>query len=196
MVGVWESIHYKPGFYDPASIDWIITAAYFVAAALCFRTASTVRKLKLISAKPASYMVWFCLAGLMSILGVNKQLDLIQTVTISAIQGIENENGWSGSGRLAFQTAFVVLVVLIAVILFFGLLWMSRKNWRQYGLALCGLALVFGFLAIRTSSINQVDYPLSRWSVIGHVRMKYVVELTGAILVGAGAYFGKIRCKP
>jgi hypothetical protein len=36
----------------------------------------------------------------MSILGNNKQLDLLQTVAVLTIRGIEIENGWSDSGRL------------------------------------------------------------------------------------------------
>jgi hypothetical protein len=123
----------------------------------------------------------------MSILGINKQLDLLQTLAVLTIRGIEIENGWSESGRLEFQTAFVVLVVMLDLLVFIGLLWRIRKSWRQYWLALLGLAFVIGFLAIRTASFNDVDYPLSQWRVIGHVRMKYLVELAGVLMVGAGA---------
>jgi len=140
-------------------------------------------------------MLWFCLAGLMSILGINKQLDLLQTVTVLTIRGIEIENGWSDSGRLEFQIAFVVLVAVVALVLFIGLLWRIRKSWQRYWLALLGLAFVIGFLAIRTASFNDVDYPLSQWRVIGHVRMKYLVELGGVLMVGAGAYYSRIKLK-
>ncbi len=129
----------------------------------------------------------------MSFLGINKQLDLLQTVTLTAIRAIENENRWSSSGRLEFQTVFVVLVILIATILFSGLLWLTRKSWRRFWLVLAGLALVVGFVAIRTASFNYVGYPFSRWRVIGHVRMKYVMELTGVLMVGAGAYLARLR---
>jgi hypothetical protein len=184
---VWKSINYKPGIYDPSGIGWTITAAYFFAALLCVWTGLAEKKLKMINAKPSNYMLWFGLAALMSILGINKQLDIIQTLAVLTIRGIEIENGWSESGQLEFQTAFVVLVVMLALLVFIGLFWRIRKSWRQYWLALLGLAFVIGFLAIRTASFNDVDYPLSQWRVIGHLRMKYVVELGGVLMVGAGA---------
>ena len=193
IVEVWKSIHYKPGFYDPSAIGWVITAAYFLAVFLCLWTGWVDKKLSTTSFEPTDHRIWFFLAGLMSFLGINKQLDLLQTVTLTAIRGIEIENRWSRSGRLEFQTVFVVLVVLIAVILFSGLLWLTRKNWRRFWLVLAGLALVVGFVAIRTASFNYVSYPFSRWRVIGPVRMKYVMELTGVLAVGAGAYFARLR---
>ena len=63
----------------------------------------------------------------MSILGINKQLDLLQTLAVLTIRGIEIENGWSESGQLEFQTAFVVLVVMLALLVFIGLLWRIHK---------------------------------------------------------------------
>jgi hypothetical protein len=183
---VWQSINYKPGIYDPSVIGWTITTAYFSAAFLCLWAGLAEKKLKMTNDKPASYMLWFCLAVLMSILGINKQLDLLQTVAVLMIRGIANENGWS-SGRSEFQTAFVVLVVMFALLLFIGLLWRIRKSWQRHWLVLLGLVFVIGFLAIRTASFNDVDYPLSQWRVIGHLRMKYVVELGGVFMVGAGA---------
>jgi hypothetical protein len=149
----------------------------------------------MINDKPVNYLLWFCLAALMSILGINKQLDLLQTVVVLTIRGIAYEKGLSGSGRIEFQTVFVVLVVILTLILIIGLLWRIRKNLRYYWPVLLGVAFVFGFLSIRTASFNDVDYPLSQWRVIGHLRMKYVVELGGVIMVGAAAYYSRIRRK-
>jgi hypothetical protein len=188
---VWKSIHYKPGIYDPSGIGWTITAAYFFAAFLCLWTGLAEKKYSMINDKPVNYLLWFCLAALMSILGINKQLDLLQTVVVLTIRGIEIENGWSDSGRLEFQTGFVMLVVIFALLIFIGLLWRIRKSWQRHWLVLLGIAFVIGFLAIRTASFNDVDYPLSKWRVIGHLRMKYVVELGGVIMVGAAAYYSR-----
>jgi hypothetical protein len=89
----------------------------------------------------------------------------------------------------------VLLVAVFALLLFISLLWIIRKSWRRYWLVLLGFAFVIGFLAIRTASFNDVDYPLSQWRVDGHLRMKYVVELGGVIMVGARAYYSRIKRK-
>ena len=146
----------------------------------------------MISDKPANYMLWFSLAGLMSILGINKQLDLLQTLVILMGRGIARENGWYGSRR-EIRLAFVILAGLFGSFLFAGVIWRIRRCWRQYWLVLLGLALVVGFVAIRTASFNSVDYPFSQWRVIGHVIMKYVIELAGVLMVGAGAYYSRIK---
>ncbi len=113
-----------------------LTAAYFLAAFLCLWTGLDEKKRELIDGDKANYLLWFGLAVLMSILGINKQLDLLQTLAVLTIRGIANENGLSSSGRFEFQTAFVVLVVMFALLLFVGLLWRIRKSWRQYCLGI------------------------------------------------------------
>ena len=192
---VWRSINYKPAIYDPSVIGLTITAAYFLAAFLCLWTGLAEKKRELIDGDNTNYLLWYGLAGLMSILGINKQLDLLQTVVVLTIDGIAYEKGLSSSGRIEFQTVFVVLVVILTLILIIGLLWRIRKNLRYYWPVLLGVAFVFGFLAIRTSSFNDVDYPLSQWRVIGPFRMKYVVELGGVLMVAAGAYYSRIKLK-
>jgi hypothetical protein len=183
---VWQSIHYKPGIYDPTVIGWIITVAYFVAAFLCLWAGLAEKKWKMTNDKPANSLLWFGFALVLFILGINKQLDLIQTLVLLLGRGIARENGWYSS-RGEIQLAFVMLASLCALLLFGGMIWRIRRSWRQYWLVLLGLAFVIGFLAIRTASFNDVDYPLSQWRVIGHIRMKYVVELGGVLMVGAGA---------
>ena len=191
---IWKSIYYKPAIYDPSGIGLTITAAYFIAAFLCLWTGLAEKKWEMVKDKPVNYVLWFGFAVLMTILGINKQLDLLQTFVVLTIRGIASENGGS-SGPLEFQTVFVVLVVVLALLLFIGLLWRIRKSLRRYWLVLLGLAFVIGFLAIRTASFNDVDYPLSQWRVIGHLRMKYAVELGGVLMVAAGAYYSRIKLK-
>jgi hypothetical protein len=191
---VWKSIHYKPAIYDLSVIGWTITTAYFLAAFLCLWTGLAEKKRELIDGDKANYLLWFFLAVLMSILGINKQLDLIQTLVILLGRGIAWENGWYSS-RGEIQLAFVMLTALCALLVFAGIIWRIRRCWRRYWPVLLGLAFVIGFLAIRTASFNDVDYPLSEWRVIGPLRMKYVVELGGVLMVGAGAYYSRMKRK-
>lgn len=146
----------------------------------------------MINDKPVIYKFWFYLAVFMSILGINKQLDLLQTVVVLTIRGLSTENGWS-SDALVFQKLFVVLVAMFGLLLFSGLLWRIRKSWQRYWLVLVGFAFIIGYLVIQTASFNDLDYPLSQWRVIDPLRMKYAVELGGVLMVGAGAHYRRIK---
>jgi hypothetical protein len=50
-------------------------------------------------------------------------------------------------------------------------------------------------LRLRTASFNDIDSPLSQWRVIGPLRMKYVVELGGVLMVVAGDYYSRSTLK-
>jgi len=64
----WKSIHYRPAIYDPSGIGWTITAAYFLAAFLCLWTGLAEKKRELIDGDNTNYLLWYGLAGLMSII--------------------------------------------------------------------------------------------------------------------------------
>jgi len=185
ILEVLTSINWKPAIGDPTAIGWIITVAYFIVAFICLWTGLAEKKQNIMNDKPANYMLWFGLAVFLLVLGINKQLD-IQTLVISLGRGIAKANGWYGS-RHEVQSAFVGLVGLFGFLLFIGLLWRLRGYWRQYWLVLLGLTFLVVFIVIKAASFNHVDYLLSRWRVIGPLKMKYLVELGGILILGAGA---------
>ena len=172
-------------------MGWIITVAYFVAAFLCWRAGLAEKKQSLISEFPKNYWLWFGLAAVLLVLGINKQLDL-QTLLISLGRGIAIECGWYDSRR-QIQIDFVLLAALFSSIFFLGLMWRFKGCWRQYWLILSGLLFIALFVLIRAASFNHVDYLLSKWRIIGPFKMKYVAELGGIMLVGAGAYYRRFK---
>jgi hypothetical protein len=187
---ILTSINWKPAIGDPTAIGWVITVAYFVAAFFCWK-AGLAEKKSVNNGKASNQVLWFGLSALLLVLEINKQLDL-QTLVISLGQGIAKENGWYGIRR-EVQAAFVMLAGLFGFLLLFGLLWRLRKCWRQYWLILSGLLFIIVFVLIRAASFNHVDYLLSRWRVIGPVKMKYVAELGGIMLEGAGDYYSRFK---
>lgn len=186
IIKLLTAIEWKPSVGDPTAIGWIITVAYFVAAFLCRRAGLAEKKQRVISAFPNNYWLWFGLAALLLVLGINKQLDF-QTFLISLGRAIAKENGWYHY-RSEVQFSFVMIAGLLGFLLFIGLLWLFRKCWRQYWLATTGLAFVILFILIRAASFNHVDYLVSKWRIIGPIRMKYAVELGGVAIIGVGAF--------
>lgn len=170
---------------DPTIIGWTITIAYFIAAFLCWRAGKLERESPLEIRNSHSYFLWFGLAIILLILGLNKQLDL-QTLFTSVGREIAMNQGWYGKRRevQSALTGFFGLFGLLSIGVF---IWWLRNRFWEFWLIILGLVLLFSFIFIRAASFNHVNYFLNKWSVIGPFRMKYVVELGSIVLLGSGA---------
>jgi hypothetical protein len=193
ILEVLTSINWKPEIGDPTAIGWIITVAYFVAAFFCWRAGLAEKKQGMVNGLNRNYWLWFGLATLLLVLGINKQLDL-QTPLISMGRAIAEANGWYGIRR-EIQTAFVILASMLGFLLFFSLLWRLRRNWRQYWLVLLGLLFICIFILARSASFNHLDSFLKSLPAVGPFNKRNIVELGGLILIGAGAYYRRFKVK-
>ncbi len=178
---------------DPTLIGWTITLAYFIVTFLCFWSGSAEKKNVLDANRSWGHILWFGLAILLFVLGLNKQLDL-QTLMISLGGGIAKANGWYDMRR-DVQRVFIILIATFSLFSLFAMTWWLRGCWKKYWLLLFGLILITLFVLIRAASFNHVDYLLSRWRVIGPFKMKYIVELGGILIIGAGAVQNPYRVK-
>jgi len=178
-------IDWHPHIGDPTVIGWVITVAYFVVTFLCYRAGLAAKGSDRAIPKTKNVLIWFLLAAVLLALGINKQLDL-QTPFIALGRRMALSNGWYGVRR-EFQLYFVMVLAGFAVIWVVVLFWATRREWRAYWPVLLGAVLLVPFMLIRAASFDHVDYLLSRWRTIGPIRMKYVVELAGILILGAGA---------
>lgn len=178
-------IDWHPHIGDPTVIGWVITVAYFVVAFLSYRTGLAVKRADSGIAKTKNAVMWFGLAAMLLALGVNKQLDL-QTLLIHSGRQIARSHGWYDMRR-EVQFYFVMGLTISGAILIGVLLWLTRGDWIAYWPLLLGVVLLVSFVLIRAASFDHVDYLLSKWRTIGPIRMKYVVELSGILILGAGA---------
>jgi hypothetical protein len=125
----------------------------------------------------------------MLIMGMNKQLDL-QCLFIAVVKKIALAQGWY-SQRQILQIFFVAFVAVFGLAL---LIFLGRKLgrlWRQYGLALLGILLLVGFVAVRAAPVNHLAKNPSWRFVLGLINS--VLELTGIGLVGISAIMFMIR---
>ena len=91
--------------HDPTLLAWLITAAYFGAAALTVVAARSGDDRR-------DRIFWCACAGLLVLLGFNKQLDLQGYIT-TAGRTLSKQEGWFAERRLV-QTAFVVSLCVVA----------------------------------------------------------------------------------
>jgi len=170
---------------DPTVTGWTITIAYFLVTFMCWRAGLKEKTININIQKPERHVLWFGLSILLLVLGINKQLDL-QNLLTALGREIAQANGLYESRR-EIQLVFIILFTLFYFSLLIALSWWLRDCWRRYWIALLGLSLLVSFVLIRAASFQHVDYLISKWSIIGPFRMKYIVELGGILIVGLGA---------
>ena len=175
-------------FHDAYPMGWVITAAYFLVACLCFVTWHKSKSRCSLNSFSVQPRIWLLLSLLLLFLGINKQLDLHNFLREWG-RVLVIDFGWYDARR-EIQRWFIRVLVGAGVLalLFLGWFFFTRltRQKEMWPIAI-GLGCVAVFILIRAASFNHVDYLLSKWRIIGPFRMKYVAELGGILLVGLGA---------
>jgi hypothetical protein len=137
------------GFNDPTLLGWIMTAAYFLAAALGFHLWQRARR----EGSPLSRF-WLVLAIALLFLGFNKQLDL-QTLLLKSASRIARALGWYGQKDLirAGSVAVAGTAILAAGVWLFA---RKRAYLPRNPLLWSAIAVVLFFVVIRTSALDGV----------------------------------------
>ena len=202
-VGAWS-----PGIGDPNVMGWVTVVAYLCAAYLCFAVHRTYRatagpagkartwgpialallgQRRRLAALPEAVRMgalWNALALGLLLLGINKQLDL-QTALTEMGKILAAKQGWYEQ-RQRVQIDFIIGVVLVGIWMIGSVLLLAGRNLSRLGLALVGIVFLCCFVAIRASSFHHVDRLLG--ADLGGLKINWIMELGGIVLVGFGAY--------
>ena len=189
ILGIMVNGHWMPGIGDPTFIGWFITAAYLIASGLCGVCAWRTDRISPIFRSRHHCAFWWCLAVIMLLMGVNKQLDF-QCWIIVVGKELALAQGWYSQRRI-FQMWFIVGVAISGLILLIWLGWKLKRQWRQYGLALVGILLLITFVAIRAAPLDQVA-GFRGWQSAMRL-INTILELAGIGLVGISALMGIYR---
>ena len=167
---------WTPQIGDPNLTGWLTVLAYaacMVLAALVWRR----------SPKGAERAFWGVLALLMAALAVNKQLDLQSALTATG-RCIAKMQGWY-EDRRGVQVLFIEGVLIVAVLaLIFGL-YRMRKDIRRNGVAIIGLHVVVGFVAVRAVGFHHFDTLIN--TRVMDVRFNFIFENSGLVLIALNA---------
>jgi hypothetical protein len=206
-IGSWS-----PGIGDPTVAGWITVFAYLVTAYLCWRVFRRIRDrepgAKLLQKKAAAIAVWLLallgrgqrlaalpvalrsgalwwgLAVVLLLLGINKQLDL-QTAFTETGRILAFQEGWYRNRRVV-QVAFICCVGLAGIWGFVATLRLMRGNQRHLRGVLLGTIFLICFVAIRASSFHHVDLLLGHR--LGGLKINWVLELGGISFIALAAY--------
>lgn len=175
---------WRPGIGDRTPIAWATVVAYLLASFACWRAYLVERRS---GSSEGNALVgstfWLILAGLMLLLGVNKQLDL-QTWFTSTARRMAREQGWY-EVRRTYQAAFIGGLSAIGLLTLAVFGWISRAALRRRFLALLGGLFLVVFVVIRAASFHHVDHMLGLR--FGALRWNGILELGGISCVGIAA---------
>jgi hypothetical protein len=167
--------------------------AYFAAALSCFRlrgrfsaSADTLRR--------KERRCWTLLAGVLSFLCINKQLDL-QTAMTEFFRGLARQEGWY-QVRFYYQVGFIGAMALALPTGAILLLWLARRLPRPCKVAVLGLITLGVFVLIRAASFHHIDRLLG--ARLLHLRLNWILELSGIaiVLVGTRQRWRQLRGSP
>jgi hypothetical protein len=173
---------WRPGIGDPTFMGWFTVAAYLAASIACAWAARMEIALAR-SGSRAAAAFWWLFAGLLVLLGVNKQLDLQSLVTVVG-RRVALAQGWYEHRRI-YQAIFIGGVALLGIAVLGAFGWYARGVLRRSKLAVAGAAFLVTFVIVRASSFHQVDRLLGLR--LGGLKWNWILELSGIVCVGIAA---------
>jgi uncharacterized membrane protein (UPF0136 family) len=162
--------------HDASAFAWVVVAAYFAGALAAFAAGSSARSRR-------ERRFWFVMAGLLVLLGLNKQFDL-QTFVTTFGRSLAQNGHWY-EYRRAVQAAFVALVAFAAASGVAALVSWSRGTARAVKIAAAGSVLLFAFIVLRAASFHHIDEWVTM-DVLG-LRSGRWLELAGIAVIGCSA---------
>jgi hypothetical protein len=169
---------WRPGIGDPTVLGWLTVAVYLFAAVACGWAAWRDGGRR---ARPVVF--WLVLAILLTLLGINKQLDLQSLLTVVARRLLSQQGLYQA--RRTYQVAFIGCVAILSLGALVAFLWFSRHELRSRWLALVGMVFILGFVVIRAASFHHVDALLA--SELGGLKWNWIFEIGGVLVVCVAA---------
>jgi hypothetical protein len=177
---------------DPAFLGWLTTAAYLATAVLCAAAALRACGPLLGERFSPSRLFWWVTAFLLLLLGVNKQMDL-QTLFTWVLRRMARAQGWYELRR-PLQKCFVAALALAGAGFYGILLFLLRRRWKRYLLALAGFALLGCYVLLRVGTFYHVQRAASEEGAAPW--LKWALELGGILCIGISAALQTRRSQP
>ncbi|HSP42356.1 MAG TPA: hypothetical protein VLO11_05760 [Luteolibacter sp.] len=182
MTELIEQLRWRPQIGDPSLMGWLTVAAYGLTAVAAFLAARRAGRAPGLAA--GSRACWLLVASLMTLLCLNKQLDL-QSLFTDIGRVISWKFGWYEQRR-EVQKWFVIGVLVISALGALGFIVFCRTFWKTHFLLAAGLVFTATFIVVRAISFHHIDVFLK--SELVGMRMNWILELGGIALVFLAAF--------
>ncbi len=177
------AIAWRPGIGDPTIGGWITVVLYFVAAWGAWRVLRHSSELfthRLGRQRALWLVLWLALI----FLGVNKQLDL-QSLMTDIGRVLAKQQGWY-QDRKQVQAAFIVAVLMVALMVTALLVWLYRRTLLCNGLAIVGFVVLMAFIMVRATSFHGSDVLIH--SRLMGLKINWLLECGGLLLIVANEW--------
>lgn len=175
-------------------MGWLTVVAYGLAALTVFAAAR--RGKPALGVASGSRSMWLLVGTLLSLLCLNKQLDL-QSLLTDVGRVFAWQQGWY-ENRREYQKLFIIGVLAVSASTSVTIFVIYRQFWLKHFLLAIGLAFLLTFIVVRAISFHHFDQILK--SSIGGVKMNWFLELSGIGLVWVSAaldcFYPKCATKP
>lgn len=182
LSGLGGACAWRFGAGDPTPIGWGTTAAYLVAAALCWLAFSAETR-----ADSSYARFWLLLALGLLALGVNKELDL-HTLAIEGGRAVARALGWQHR-RHEIPVVFTFFLVIAGALAMLSLARSCRPLSPGRLLGLLGLVGLLGYVVMRLAVFFRVPIFLDR-AALEH---SWIVEVGAVLLIGLGGIVDRQR---
>lgn len=162
-------------------MGWLTVTAYALAAFTAWLAAR--RSGRATGTTRGSHLTWWLVTLLMTLLCLNKQLDL-QSLLTDIGRVISRKQGWYADRR-EFQKGFVLGVLGASFLTTAFLIFRFRDFWKRHPLLVTGLVFLLTFICLRAVSFHHFDVLLK--SRVAGVKMNWFLELSGIFLIWLAA---------
>ena len=167
---------WSPQIGDPTLVGWVTVASYAVCLVLAILVTRRVTA-------TAERRFWSLLACILLALAINKQLDL-QSALTAAGRCISVAQGWYENRHSVQRSVILALLAAAGLGLATGI-YLMRRHLRRNLLALLGLGLVGGFVAVRAVGFHHIDSLIKDRFL--DLRLNALFENSGLVLIALNA---------
>ncbi|MDJ0795260.1 MAG: hypothetical protein QNJ51_00235 [Calothrix sp. MO_167.B12] len=176
--------HWQVLIGDPTPIGWLTFVAYLIACFLCVFWALRISRFSSLRQSGQLPWLWWSLAIILLLLGLNKQLDIQSWLRIASKE-LTIAQGWSNHrSTMYIGSAAVLFTTVLALLVFVGRA--LRNLWQKYWLVLLGLVFLNSYILFRAPPIFRATRLLLNWR-LEELQNSWLLEIAGIACIGVSA---------
>ena len=169
---------------NPILMDWVVIAAYGLAAMLSYMASRCV--VSYFYSSKSQVNCWCILVALLLLLGINKFLYFENCIT-QGFSLLAHNNGWY-EARRDMQVEFILIGTLIVPSLLAAAMYMLNGPAKPLQSAVIAFVLLLLLVVVRTISLHQVD-ALIFPDILGiGIGINWIIELACNLWIGLSAW--------
>ncbi|WP_088242473.1 hypothetical protein [Calothrix rhizosoleniae] len=179
-----QAEYWQPGIGDPTLIGWLTVLAYLIASFLCVSCALRVNRLPVLRQSAQFLWLWWNLAIILLLLGINKQLDVQSWLRITGKELIRTYGWYQHRITIYIGIATILFISVLAILMFLGRA--IRSFWQKYWLVMLGFVLLNSYILLRAPAVSHAIDWLLHWQLY-KLEYTWLLEIGGIACIAVSA---------